>query len=439
MHVLREIGREGSSDVHTADIPLELHLPAPEAVREQLERLLVSPRFATSSRCQILLRFVVEEMLAGRAESLKERHIGIEVFKRTPSYDTNADPVVRVAIGEIRKKLAQYYYEPAHQDQVRIELPTGSYAPIFSLPEPAPARNGVSHDHEEPIPAPVAVLPIPVPPPPVTLKRRPHTASVVLATIAACALVAGVVALAWRATAVESLQQRFWAPVVNSPSPALLVLGQLRATQVQLAPNLSRNPGGAAMPIGKNGIYPLDMPVAVVDDSITLANVAGLLRADKKGFVVRAEGETSYEDLQKGPVVLIGALNNDWTMHLMRTMRFRFNEDSQTMEWWVSDQKNPGVKMGMLKADGGTVITQDLAIVARVMDSETRQPTIIVAGLGPPGTEAGGEFVTNPQYLNDFLRSAPPSWQTKNLEVLLSVNVIDSQPGPPRVLALSIW
>lgn len=109
------------------------------------------------------------------------------------------------------------------------------------------------------------------------------------------------------------------------------------------------------------------------------------------------------------------------------------------MEWWVSDDKQPGVKLGMVRADGNTVITEDLAIVARIMDSETNQPTIIVAGLCPPGTQAAGEFVTNPEYLREFLRNAPPSWQTKNLEVLLSVNVIDGQPGPPRVLATSVW
>lgn len=439
MPVLKEISGERYGQTHGTGLSQDYRQPSPEAIREQLERLLASPRFATSSRCQGLLRFVVEETLAGHAESLKERHIGITVFRRAPSYDTNADPVVRVAIGEIRKKLAQYYYETAHQDHVRFELPTGSYAPVFSLPESAaPGRDAWPHDNEEPGPKSLEVVPAPLPSSAQASKGRSYTGLVILAVMVASILAIAAV-IAWRAATAESLQGRFWAPLVKSPNPALLVLGQLRATRVQLAPNLARNPAGEAMAIGKDGVYPPELPVAVLADSITLANIAGLLRADKKLFAVRGEGDTSYEDLQKGPVVLVGALNNDWTMRLMRTMRFRFNEDNQTMEWWVSDEREPGVKLGLLRANSGAVITQDIAVVARIVDSETRQPTIIVAGLCPPGTEAAGEFVTNPRYLNDFLRTAPPAWQSKNLEVLLSVNVIDGQPGPPRVLATSVW
>ncbi len=99
------------------------HIPTPEAAREQLERLLASPHFASSPRCQMLLRYVVEQTIRGNAESLKERNLGIEVFKRDVDYDTNANPVVRVAASEVRKKLAQYYFESDSQWQIRIEIP----------------------------------------------------------------------------------------------------------------------------------------------------------------------------------------------------------------------------------------------------------------------------------------------------------------------------
>jgi hypothetical protein len=255
----------------------------------------------------------------------------------------------------------------------------------------------------------------------------------------ACVLVAVTCIWIWTSNLSKSPIDAFWAPVVKSSNAALLCIGQLRATSVLLDPNVSRNPGAPTMAIGPGGIYPIQMPVAVLDDSITMANIAGVLRYEKKNFSVLPEGNTNYDDLQKGPVVLIGALNNDWTMHLMRSMRYQFNDDGQTTDWWVSDQKNPGVKMGLYKANSGAIITHDLAIVARIFDAETKQPTIIVAGLTPPGTLAAGEFVTNPVYLADFMRSAPRDWQEKNVELLLSTNVIDGQPGPPHVVGSSIW
>src|ERR1039457_1768314 len=97
------------------------------AIREQLERLLAPPLFPNSKGSPALLAYVVDQTLLGNAAELKERSIGIEVFGRAPSYDANADPVVRITAGEVRKRLTQYYYDSAHKGQLIVELPIGSY------------------------------------------------------------------------------------------------------------------------------------------------------------------------------------------------------------------------------------------------------------------------------------------------------------------------
>ena len=118
-------------------------VPAPDAaaVREQLERLLAHPLFSNSKRYPVLLAHTVEQTLKGNGTELKERSIGIDVFGRSPSYDANADPVVRITAGEVRKRLVQYYYDSAHDGELVIELPSGSYVPIFHLPEPPNCQN----------------------------------------------------------------------------------------------------------------------------------------------------------------------------------------------------------------------------------------------------------------------------------------------------------
>ncbi|HSR05537.1 MAG TPA: hypothetical protein VLM42_00180 [Bryobacteraceae bacterium] len=85
-----------------------------EAVRQQLARILESHLFVYSKRSAKLLQFTVEAVLTGQAEHVKERSLGIDVFQRVPDYDTNRDPVVRTTAVEIRKRIAQYYQEPAH-------------------------------------------------------------------------------------------------------------------------------------------------------------------------------------------------------------------------------------------------------------------------------------------------------------------------------------
>src|SRR5579859_62397 len=116
-------------------------------IREQLERLLAHPLFANSKRYPALLAYTVEQTLLGNAAELKERSIAVEVFGRAPTYDANADPVVRITAGEVRKRLTQYYYDPSHRSEPLIELPIGSYVPVFRGPErpfvePEPAVDG---------------------------------------------------------------------------------------------------------------------------------------------------------------------------------------------------------------------------------------------------------------------------------------------------------
>src|SRR5580698_2557234 len=111
--------------------------PTADEVREQLSRLLANPFFSHSKRFPTFLRFVVEQTLAGDSENIKERTLGIEIFGREAEYDTSSDPIVRVTAAEIRKRVAQYYQEPPHDQELRIALSSGSYIPQFLWPRGA--------------------------------------------------------------------------------------------------------------------------------------------------------------------------------------------------------------------------------------------------------------------------------------------------------------
>lgn len=85
-----------------------------------------------------LLRFVVDETLRGQGAQLKETRLGLEVFgRRAESYDAAIDPIVRVQMGRLRARLRAYYERPGAADPVIIEVPPGSYVPVFRLREAA--------------------------------------------------------------------------------------------------------------------------------------------------------------------------------------------------------------------------------------------------------------------------------------------------------------
>ena len=100
-------------------------------IRHELEQVLSSPNFVASKRYKALLVFLVEETLAGRGDGLKAYTIATEVFNRPASFDPQRDSVVRVEVGNLRKKLAKYYRLHLNQGLIEITVPTGRYVPVF--------------------------------------------------------------------------------------------------------------------------------------------------------------------------------------------------------------------------------------------------------------------------------------------------------------------
>src|SRR5882724_6802126 len=129
----------------------EYGTPDSEQVRDQLARILSSPVFRNSKRYAAVLKYTVEQTLAGNTEHLKERTIGVDVFGREPDYDTASDHVVRSAMAEVRKRLAQYYQGDLQNAELHLDLQPGSYVPQFRgerravLVNPFPAERTRQH------------------------------------------------------------------------------------------------------------------------------------------------------------------------------------------------------------------------------------------------------------------------------------------------------
>jgi TolB-like protein/Flp pilus assembly protein TadD len=113
-------------------------------VQAELERILASQCFSRTHRLDRFLRFTVERAIQGRAHEVKEYLIGFEVFDRKVSYDPRLDPIVRVEAGRLRELLKRYYETEGRSSPIRIELPKGSYVPVFhtAAASSAPAHAG---------------------------------------------------------------------------------------------------------------------------------------------------------------------------------------------------------------------------------------------------------------------------------------------------------
>lgn len=407
----------------------DLQVPAPrlppekaEEVLAELERVLGSHVFRGSRRCQSLLKRITEQTLGGHVDALKERSLGVEVFGRPADYDTSQDPVVRASAAEIRKKLAQYYQEAGPESEIRIELPPGSYLAEF-------------HFNKEKAAAPAH----PAKP------RKP------LAIFIGSAAALGLLILAVIMTA-PGLQHSdlddLWGPVLKTPGTVLVCVGlqaayNLRSAQAQDEIQGITRPSPSAParpPIREEDLVLLRDRYVALDDALCMVRLTSLLESHGKAYRIRAERSTSFADLRDTPAVLIGAFDNPWTLRTGGQLRFTFTKDGEHDTGMVHDSQHPDKSNWRLSEYWPNWdIPVDYAIVTRMVDTTSDRPVIIAAGLTQYGTLGAGEFLSNSEYFSEAARQLPKDWPKKNLQIVLSVPVVNKTSGRPRVLATYVW
>jgi hypothetical protein len=400
------------------------------AVQQQLEHLLASSLFHSSKRYAQFLRFVVGRVLDGQANELKERILGIEVFDRPATYDTNTDPIVRVTAAEIRKRLDQYYQDPKHSQEIRLFLRAGSYVPQFSWPGHPDGFPETSIAVANGVPDVVRVAAESVPAPEPRLTRMSVFSKTVAFGLAVLVVCAASIML-WRETRASILQQ-FWEPYVKSSEPTLFCI----ADQVQYANIRLRDAADPQREI----TLPDSMVTVIIDDVNPLVNIAGMLRTYGKNYRVLGESTADLTELRRSPSVFIGAFDNRWTLRLTAPLRFHFVNDPSMAKLWIEDRDHPEKRDWLLdRLQQQTEDYKDYAIVARFLAPDTDQYVVIAAGIGRGGTVAAGEFLVNEHRMDELLKQVPRDWQKKNIEVVLETQVFQGRSGPPRVRAVHVW
>ena len=425
-----------------------LEIP-PSEIQEALAEMMTSIPFRASKQSQELLQYIVDKSLSGHAELLKERVIGIEVFGRRPDYDTNADPVVRARVGEVRKRLALYYQtEPANP--LRISVPHGSFKAVFerlggnpvqspsaasedqavvqSRPEP-----GVSEVHQQnwsnALPRPAG------------FRARPWWI-VIAASVAILFL-----AIQHNFLSPESRAfNHFWSPVLDNPHTALIYVGGNAV--YQLSPSYMdeyyrQHPPSQAEEMGfesyiqwppgtkidAEDLFPAKDTFVTIGDVAAITKIESLLVRRNREFDIRYGGDVTYGDLRESPTILVGAHNNSWTLAMTGNMRYVFSGRNA-----IVDRSDPQKRWSAPAS-----FTEDYAIVSRVVNSKTGTTVITVAGVGYAGTQAAAEFLTNPQSISALVKSLPKGWEKKNIQIVLHTTVINQLPGAPDVVATYCW
>ena len=438
------------------------------SLQQHVKEVIEGDVFKGSHRSGQFLQYIVDQAIAGRFDSLKERVIGMELFGRSASYDTGDDAIVRVTASDVRKRLLQHYGRYGANSGFRISLPSGSYIPEI-LRDPL-GEIGLSeiaakpHDpgspiHESAIVTDEVVVNGSASPQPDTIPRK--------ATAWRMPLLIGILLVVLNL----ALWGIFWSRSPRSGArhisslPWSTLLGSSHVIEVITSdPNIAEIQGitGGEVTVSDyanhnyipapNKLTPelvnfcriilrgdkaseVDVPIA--------AKVAELAQANATTMDVRDARSIQLTDLKSdNNFVFLGSPRSDPWFSLFSDQldfRFVFNKNAGS-EFIRNVHPRPNEQLQYVPSALGWATGDSYAILAFVKNPDQSGQVLLLAGANAEGTEAAGKLVTDLPRLSTELSKCgiSSSGPLRHFEMLLHLNTMAGTPNNVDLVACHI-
>jgi hypothetical protein len=416
-----------------------------EAARAQVERIFQSKTFRSSDVLRHLLSYLVDASLAGTAEELKEYTVAVDALGKPSSYDPRQESAVRMQVGRLRLKLAEYYRTEGVDDPIVVDLPKGGFRVVFE-PRKAPF---------EPLALPENIL-----------DELPQsgwrTREIVLAAALVVAI-ASTVFFAWRsfhpsaaaqANAGEAVVpwtsdiQQLWEPILSSNRPLVVCIatplsvmipgfGFVREFAVNDWEDVPKSKAIAAL---KEALHATTVQPTFGYTGVGTASAALLLGqflgARQKSLVVTRANLLSLPELMEENVVFLGPLTGDREIRALRVdqeillepdgirnLHPRSGEPAFVPEG-PGSQNASGTKMG------GEDSLDTYSLISRVPGIRGKGEILSLSGNQISSVMAGAQALTDPSVAKMLVAKMrkPDGSIPRYFQVVLRVRSMDGVP-----------
>lgn len=464
--MIRAQNRDQTPEEETADAAILASERDVATLRSILQEITEGPAFKGSHRSSQFLKFIVEAWITGNVDQLKERLIGVHLFKRSPSYDTGEDAIVRVTASDVRKRLLQHYGWFGNDCEFRIDLPSGSYVPQIRRKSQVDAAVGEQ------------LLP---PPTPEILDHEPESqatlpqAQAVEASSAAVApergwhfwqnvgIFIGAAIFGWslhwpgfHARPASTSSALPWSAMFNSSAQTHLVTSdpdidviqgvtqadlslsdyanrryipqpdKLTPEQARLCKILLASESAAAAP---------DLPIT--------AKIAKLAQTFSKNLTVQGSRSFQLSFLSGGDnFIFLGSPRSDpWFSLFADKLRFQFVYDRQMGSEFIRNlHSHPPEQETYVPSAKGGGTGYSFAIIAFIQNPDQNGQILLLAGANGEGTAAAGDFVTDMPRISHALQNCgiTPSGPIRHFEMLLRTETMAGVSRETDVIACHI-
>ena len=423
-------------------------------LKRYLNEITEGPAFKGSSRSAQFLEYIVWQSATGKIVDLKERTIGVELFGRTPAYDTGEDAIVRVTASDVRKRLVQHYSGVGSASEFRISLPSGGYVPELIHISKA-GTEALAH-------------PLSLEETPVAISGAESFARVTPENGAASSWkywalpILGIIAMAVGTTLsitnrpgrtvtpgkrVWGSSSAPWATLFDGSRRVLIVASDPNIEEIQRISHsslsLSDYANQSYLPPGTSNLSPSQISfmkeilrgnkISAFDGSI-IANLASLMPPGQSRLLVKASRDFRVKDLQTDEnfVFLGSPRSNPWTAMFDSILDFQFAFDSKTQREFVHNiHPAKEERSDYIPTAGGFDTGDSFAIISVFHNPGYAGLVLIVAGASGEGTEAAGDLVADPARWAAILQSChlPQDSSHHSLQVLLHLETMAGSPS----------
>jgi len=376
--------------------------------REALDQILKSATFSRSEQHRQFLQYVCEMEMGGRGAEINEYLIAVEVLHRSNDYSPGSDSSVRSRAYELRQRLDRYYDKESPNSQIRIDVPKGSYVPVFLDSSP----RGRPSAPETPAGT--------VAPPRASANRWPLAVAFVAGGLLMLAVsILWVKALHWEK--VDPILKEAWGPLTLPGSDVLILIGS--TLHMNIRPNWLETPDTPPRYKVSPELYPffrkqrrlkpdVELFMHPTENSLDYGELkavvasAQYLRAAGATYQILPERATSFAALRDHSTIVLGnAQTSNIAQEELARALWTIDFEPSLNRVFIIDQKQTTHPAPFFIANGGSSDPSWACGLITVLPTEGSSKTgrtLVISGVTPTGTEAAMEFFTSASALRDL-------------------------------------
>jgi hypothetical protein len=394
-----------------------------------VEQVASSPVFHGSEALPKLLRYLARHSLSAPVGQLKEYQIATEVLGRSPDFDPQSDACVRVQVGRLRSKLAEYYETIGSKDEILLQIPKGGYSILFEKRVPDSVQPDLT------VAAPVT---------PISPFRQPRYLAILFLSASLPALLTAALAVhflsakgqlrsATRQGVTSAAMTAFWSPFLNDQDGPFVVYSNA-AFVGSTATGMRYFDAKRDQPSQANYHY------TGIGELVGAVRLGILFQQFGRPFRLKRGSLFSLDDALQNDLIFLGSPTENPTLNkLLTTHEFVFGNvatDPQSRFGVVAMHAYASEPAGFVAdtTPGGA----DYAIIALAKGVNPSHRILILEGTSTLTTQAAVDFICDPASVADLEQRLGGSGRMSQatFEAVIQVKIADDVPLESRLVAL---